>query len=129
MLSTLFQWNEQIETLIGTGKASFALRICFRFWLVPEISFHPTAQLCYNAHKELHHATEKWLHTGTLEKLLNSIPNPSPILDVLRPIAADAKEVEEKAPILFGAKTWANCLNRRILEQTLASNKYSLSLF
>ena len=36
---------------------------------------------------------DKWLHTGTLGDLLNSIENPSPVLDVLRPVVpqGDAK--------------------------------------
>jgi len=54
----------------------------------------------------LAHGTDKWLHTGTLGELLNSITNPSPVLDVLRPVVADSEEVQEKAPV------WAKKLSR-----------------
>ena len=36
---------------------------------------------------------DKWLHTGTLGDLLNSIKDPSPVLDVLRPVVAKPEEV------------------------------------
>ena len=48
---------------------------------------------------------DEWLHTGTLGQLLNSITNPSPVLDVLRPVIADTDEVQEKAPV------WAKKFN------------------
>ena len=54
----------------------------------------------------LAHGADKWLHTGTLGQLLNSITNPSPVLDVLRPVIADSEEVQEKAPV------WAKNLSR-----------------
>ena len=47
-----------------------------------------------------------WLDKGLLIDLLKNLQNPSPVLDVLRPIVAEADEVEEKAPI------WAQNLNQ-----------------
>lgn len=47
-----------------------------------------------------------WLDKGLLIDLLKNLQNPSPVLDVLRPIVAEADEVEEKAPI------WAQNLSQ-----------------